>query len=172
MVAIGRGDGCGTCDVVLCARCLNGTARCPSCQRAFSETRDAAPRAERRGGDARIDTGRQETLAVAASLMLAAPIFMLMGKPTAFGMAVSCSFLALIIVQLVRGRGWARWLLVAVSGAYAVSSAHAAFSAASGRGMPSWVAIALAAVFAVNALVLALRRPVALYLRTQRLRHP
>lgn len=35
----GDGDSCGACRVTICARCLDGTERCPSCQRPFAATR-------------------------------------------------------------------------------------------------------------------------------------
>ncbi|MFK7985488.1 MAG: hypothetical protein AB8I08_05615 [Sandaracinaceae bacterium] len=37
------GDRCGPCDLAMCASCLAGTQRCPSCQKPFNETRDRAP---------------------------------------------------------------------------------------------------------------------------------
>ena len=41
------GDRCGACEVTVCRACLSGTARCPSCQRRFAETRAQRPAASR-----------------------------------------------------------------------------------------------------------------------------
>jgi hypothetical protein len=165
---MGDGDVCGSCDVLVCARCLKGTARCPSCQRAFAETRGAAPSAERRG-DATLDRGRQETLAIGASLAVASVLVAVMSEVSTFRTLIVLAMLGLLVTQLFRGRSWARWLLVIGCAAYSLGIVFGQVAITSGSRL---VALGLAVVFVVDAFVLTLSASVERYLRAQRLRHP
>ena len=166
---MGNGDVCGSCDVLVCARCLKGTARCPSCQRAFAETRSAAPSAERRG-DARVDAARQEAIAVAASLAIASGIIVVTSQQTVFQMMIALAMIGLLLVQLLRGRAWARWILAGVSALYGAGLVLNILDTAAIAS--PLVSLGLGAVLGVNALVLAFNLRLAQYLRAQRLRHP
>lgn len=169
VVRMGDGDACGSCDVLVCAGCLKGTARCPSCQRPFAETRSAAPSADRRG-DARVDAARQEAIAVAASLAIAWGLIVMASQWTVFQTVVALAMIGLLLVELLRGRAWARW---AVAGASAVYGAGMVLNLLDTPAIASpLVSLGLAAVLGVDALVLAFNLRLAQYLRAQRLRHP
>lgn len=165
---MGDGDVCGSCDVLVCARCLKGTARCPSCQRAFAETRNAAPSAERRS-DATLDRGRQETLAIGASLAVASVLVAVMTEVSTFRLLIVVAMLGLLVTQLFRGRSWARWLLVIACATYGIGIVFDQVVITSGSRL---AALGLALVFFVDAFVLTLSASVERYLRAQRLRHP
>lgn len=165
---MGEGDGCGSCDVVVCAKCLKGTARCPSCQRSFDETRDAAPRAERKG-DAVLDRGRRQAVAIAVTLVGAVVLAVILGSPV--GGAVMHLFLvALLLLQLFRGRAWARWILFGVAVLISVSNGYQGLAHLEAFGaVPS---LALAAIYAWCAAILAMSKPLDRFVRTQRLKNP
>lgn len=163
----GSADGCGSCNVVLCDACSQGTTRCPSCQRPFDETRELAPRVERKAVHT-LDQGRRQTIAVAVTIVGAAIVTMLLGASIANGL-VHLFVLSLLLLQLFRGRGWARWILVAIAALAAIGNAHQGFAHAGGRGMPAFV---LAGAYGWCAIVLALGRSIDRYLRVQRARHP
>lgn len=169
IVKLGDGDGCGACDVVVCSKCLEGTSRCPSCQRAFSETRDEAPRAEPRS-DAATDRGRRQVMAVAVSLGGAVVLLASIGAAGGQGFVMHAMAIGLLLVQIFRGRGWARWFLVVLTAASGLSNGLQAVQRFGEDG--SYVSLGLALVFLWSAGVLALSKPVARFLRAQRLRNP
>ncbi len=163
---VGDGDGCGSCDVVVCAKCLQGTARCPSCQRAFDETRDVAARAKDEG----VERGRKQAVAIAVSVLVALVILALLtGQLLAVPLQVFV--FGMLFMQLFRGRAWARWALVVLTGIVAVSHAGAAFGIVA-SGQPVLLSGAVAISFAWSALILALSPPLARYLRAQRAKSP
>lgn len=165
---MGAGDGCGSCDVVVCAKCLKGTARCPSCQRPFDETRDAAPRAERKG-DATLDRGRRQAVAIAVTLVGAVVLAVILG----WSMAMAALYLfanALLLLQLFRGRAWARWILFALTVLNAVAYGH--FGSTHFEAAGSVPSLALAAIYAWCAAILAMSKPLDRFVRTQRLKNP
>lgn len=166
---MGDGDRCGSCDVLVCGRCLKGTARCPSCQRFFSETRGVAPRAARRG-EARLESARQETIAVAASLAVASVIIVVMSHVSVFRSLVAVAMVGLLLLQLVRGRVWARWLVAGLSGLYGLGLVVS--TTQPDPGGSRLVLLGLAAVLLVDVLVLAFNGRVGQYLDAQRDRHP
>lgn len=162
---LGDGDGCGSCDVVICGKCLAGTKRCPSCQQPFSETREHAPRVER-GSDARLDRGGRQARAIAISVLGAFVLHFLLGRMTASMLLLHGVVFGLLFLQLFRGRAWARWGLVVLTGLNAFS--HGAVLLES----PTFTTGALGLVFVWSAIVLAASEPLARFLREQRLRNP
>jgi hypothetical protein len=167
---LGDGDGCGSCDVVVCEKCLKGTTRCPRCQRPLAETRDEAPRAEARG-DAVTERGRRQVTAVAVSLVGAVLLVGLLGSVPFGPMMIQLVVLGLLLMQVFRGRGWARWLLAVVSGVAAVGNAAAAISALS-TGSPLPLSLPLALVFAWSTGALVLSPSVSRFIRAARLSNP
>lgn len=163
---MGDGDKCGSCDVLLCAGCLKGTARCPNCQRPFAETRNAAPHAAR---DAGLHGGRQEAIAVAASLAIAWGLIVMASQWTMFRTGSALGMIGLLLVELLRGRAWARWILAGGGALYGAGLVLNLLDIAAIES--SLVSVGLGAVLAVNALVLAFSARVARYLAAQRLRH-
>ncbi|MBZ0121816.1 MAG: hypothetical protein K8H88_32790, partial [Sandaracinaceae bacterium] len=108
---LGEGDGCGACDVVLCKKCLQGTARCPSCQREIGLTRDHSPRAGA-SVEPMVARGRSLVLAVVLGLAAAWVIVPAFSPITSVPRLLVQAFVLLALVyQLLRGRALARWVL-------------------------------------------------------------
>lgn len=165
---LGGADGCGSCDVVLCAKCTKGTERCPSCQRLFDETRDLPPRLEREA-DAALERGRRQAIAIAVTIVGAVLVTMALGAPITGGL-MHLALAGLLLLQLFRGRGWARWILVGIA---ALTATGNAYQGLTHFGVGRWVpSLALALTYAFCAAVLVLSKPLDRYLRAQRLRHP
>lgn len=161
---LGGGDGCGSCDVVVCASCLKGTARCPSCQRPFDETRDAAPRAEQ-SGDSLAERGRRQASAVAFSVIGALVLLALLsGQLLSFPLVLA---FGLLFFQLFRGRGWARWSLVALTALMGITYGAAALGMM-GADAPRLLFGGVGLMFAWSAFVLALSPPLARFLQVRR----
>lgn len=162
----GDGDGCGSCDVVVCAACLEGAARCPRCQRPFDETRDVPAHAEDQG----VKRGRGQAVAVAFTVLGALVVLGMLSGQLA-GLPIQLLVFGLLLVQLFRGRAWARWGLVILTGIVALAHGAAALGLTA-SGQPMMLSIAIALVFAWCAFVLALSPPLAGYLRAQRAKSP
>jgi hypothetical protein len=165
----GEGRGCESCDVVVCAACLKSGDRCPKCQRPLGEVGGEPPRVEE-AVDPRAERGRRQALAVAVSLVGAVLVVALLGGSPLGAVAIQLFALGLLLMQLFRGRPWARWALVAPTGLGALANAAAGVEHA-GTDSPWMLSLGLAVIFGWSALVLAVSRPLASFLRGQRARH-
>lgn len=155
---------------MVCGACLKGTARCPSCQRPFAETREEAPRAEA-SRDARLERGRRQLTAVGVSLVGAVVLVAMLGGITFGQMVAQLVVTGLVLLQVFRGRGWARWVLAVLTGIGAIGNGLEAFRAL-GTEQPLTLSLPLALVFAWSTGVLVLSQPVQRFVRAQKLRHP
>ncbi len=158
---------CRSCDVILCGE-HEGMERCPSCKRPLAE-RDvpAAPPEP----DAALQRGRRQIVAVGVSLVGSVLLVFVLGGAPAMAAVLQVVLMALLLLQVMRGRAWARWVLVAYVGLAAAGNAYQGVSSL--RGDAPWeISLALAAVYAWCALVLALSGSVSRFVRAQRLRDP
>jgi hypothetical protein len=148
-----------------------------------TEGRDEEPRADRRSepgvepkpelvrDPAEETAGRGRMQVIAASVTLGGAVALLgvLGANQGGGRFLQAIALGLLLVQLFRGRPWARWVLVAFAGWMAVS--YARYGADDLGSSASLVSLGLALAFALSAGVLALSKPVSTFLAAQRVRH-
>ena len=158
---LGDGDGCAPCDVVLCNGCLRETARCPSCQRPFDETRASAPPGRR----AAAALGARQLRAVAVTLLGSIVLVNLLGAAPVCAIVLQLAVVGGLLLWTSRGGVVSRWLLVVLVGIASIANAVQAFSA------PDlfWIVSAsLALLYGWCAFVLALSPSIGAYARAQR----
>lgn len=168
------GEGCGRCEVVLCAACRAGTSRCPGCQGSLGEARaevalPEVPLAEEQH-DYDVERGRRQVMAAAVTLGGALMLLAVLGASTGRGVFLQGFAIGLLLLQVFRGRGWARWLLAVMSGLLGLSYGLAGLQDLGSP--PSLMSLLVSVILAWTAGVLALSKPVARFLTAARLRHP
>jgi hypothetical protein len=109
--------------------------------------------------------------AAAVSVIGANVLLFFLGGMPGSGLAMQLVVFGLLFMQLFRGRAWARWIVVALTGLTSTANAAAALGLM-GPGHPQLLSAGFAIVFGACALVLALNKRVAHFLRVQRRRHP
>ena len=114
--------------------------------------------------DPSVERGRRLTQAVGVSLIGSVVLFAVLTGTVGAPLAFQLGLLGLLVYQTLRGRGWARWLLVLLSGYAAFANGAAAVSGQ----QPLWLFAVLAAVYVACAGVLALAPPVRRFLEAQR----
>jgi hypothetical protein len=128
------------------------------------------PANEQPTADTSAERGRRQAVAVAVTVIGAMVLPATLGATPLGALMMQLVLFGLLFVQLFRGRAWARWIVVALTGLVAV--AHAAAAAGFGPEQPRGLSIAFAILFGWSALVLALSRHVARFVRDQRAKHP
>jgi hypothetical protein len=162
---VGDGDGCGACDLVLCRKCLQGTLRCPSCQRALADTRDLPAAAHVDP----VTSGGRKLVIAAVVLMIGiwAARLVVVSHPNIVRLLAEVFVGIALAYQLFRGRVWARWVIVVSALAGALLLGRLGWQAR--MDMPP---IALACLLVIAAGMLAVPSSVSRYLKNQRVRHP
>lgn len=116
--------------------------------------------------DPEVGKGRRLIHAVAFSLIGSIVLVAVLTRAIGPQLFLQIAVFGLLVFQTLRGRGWARWVLVGLS-------ALAAFgygAAAAGREGPVWVLLPLAVVYVACAAVIALSPAVRRFLEAQRAR--
>lgn len=155
---MGDGDGCAACDVVLCNACLDGSDRCPSCQRTFDETRAARP------VPVTDDRGARQLRAVAVTLLGSIGLMAVLGAVPLMTTVVHLVIVSLLMMWTLRGGTWSRWVLVVLVTLGAVSHG-AAFLA--GRGWGLIVSAALVVLYVGCAVALAFSPAINAHIRRE-----
>jgi 4-hydroxybenzoate polyprenyltransferase len=126
---------------------------------------------ERRASeDASDERGRRQAVAVGVSVVGAVLLLAALGATPLSALMMQLLLFGLLFMQLFRGRAWARWTLVALTGFGALAYGAAA-AGAMGPEHPRWLSIGFAVVFGWSALVLALSRHVRRFAELARTRN-
>ena len=120
--------------------------------------------------DASGERGRRQAVAVAVSVVGAVLLLGALGATPLSALMMQLLLFGLLFMQLFRGRGWARWTLVALTGFGALAYGAAA-AGAMGPEHPRLLSIGFAVVFGWSALVLALSRHVRRFAELARTRN-
>lgn len=118
--------------------------------------------------DEMAERGRRQSTAAAISVIGALLLFAMLGVTPLVGLVVQLVVFGLLFFQHFRGRGWARWILVSLTG---VIAAINVWGAIAGPEQARIISIGLAVIFGWNAAVLAVSRHVTSFLTAQRARH-
>jgi hypothetical protein len=121
--------------------------------------------------DTSAERGRRQAVAVGVSVIGAVLLLAVLGATPLSALMMQLLLFGLLFLQLFRGRGWARWTLVALTGFGALAYAAAA-AGVLGPEHPRLLAIGFAVVFGWSALVLASSRHVRRFIDAERARHP
>lgn len=159
LTVMGDGDGCAACDVVLCNTCLDGSQRCPSCQRPFDETRGAAPVPPRPDS-----LGARQLRAVSVTLLGSIVLMALLGALPVATTLVNLVLVSLLLMWTARGGTWSRWVLVVLVGLGAVAHGMAV---AQGTGWGRMVSVAMVVLYAGCGLALAFSPAIQAHIRAQ-----
>jgi hypothetical protein len=117
------------------------------------------------------ERGRRQAVAVGVSVIGAVVLLAALGATPLSALMMQLLLFGLLFLQLFRGRGWARWTLVALTGFGALAYGAAA-AGAMGPEHPLLLSIGFAVVFGWSALVLALSRHVRRFAEVARRRNP
>ncbi|MFK7986952.1 MAG: hypothetical protein AB8I08_13085 [Sandaracinaceae bacterium] len=157
---LGDGDGCAACDVMLCNGCLDGSDRCPSCQRPFDETRGAAP------AIARDSLGARQLRAVSVTLLGSIVLMAVLGAIPVSTTVVNLVLVSLLLMWTSRGGTWSRWVLVVL---VALGAASHGMAVAQGQGWGQMVSVAMVVLYVGCALALAFSPAIHAHVRAQAL---
>ncbi|MBX3271263.1 MAG: hypothetical protein KF729_13435 [Sandaracinaceae bacterium] len=128
------------------------------------------PGRERAEGATQVTRGRQQVLAVLVTLGGSIVVVALLGGSPLPAMIVQLVVLALLGYQTMRGVGWARWVLVALTGLAALGNGYAGLESYGADGIGWIVNASLAAIYLWCAAVLVLSEAVVAFQAAARAR--
>lgn len=170
VLEVGDADGCGPCDLVMCTDCLDGTARCPSCQEPFGEARGMEVVVELKAATTQLVRGRQQLIAVAVTLIGSILLVFAMGGSGA-GVVTQMVVVGLLTLQMFRGAPWARWGVVALSVLVGVLNLANALRLLGVEGSSWPINLGLAVLYFWCAFILAFSPSVASFMRDRRVKN-
>lgn len=114
------------------------------------------------------EKGRRQAIAILVTLVGSIVIVAFLGGSTVPGMLMQLIVVGLLGMQLFRGAGWARWVLVAVAALTVVGNGWAAVQGAQAGGASWAINAALAAIYGWCGFFLAMSRSLAAFVADQR----
>lgn len=113
--------------------------------------------------DPTVEKGRRLVVAIAVSLIGSIVLLAALGMTGLREVPIQLAVTGLVLFQVFRGRSWARWVLVALTGLAAVGT----FGQLASSGQFPPVPLALAAVYAACALALTFSPAIARFLEAR-----
>ena len=114
------------------------------------------------------DKGRRQAIAILVTLVGSIVIVALLGGSTVPGMLIQLIVIGLLGMQLFRGAGWARWVLVGIAALTVVGNVWAAVQGAQAGGASWAINAALAFIYGWCGFFLAMSRSLAAFVVSQR----
>jgi hypothetical protein len=120
--------------------------------------------------DPTVARGRLQLVAVAVSLIGSVILVAALGASASGAAVVQLAVIGLLLFQVFRGRGWARWLLVGLTGLGAAGNAWQAVRTFGAAGDPWLLSAGLAVIYGWCAAILAFGHALGRFLEARRAR--